>query len=68
MRRVAEMLRLPDRPLALHHPGVLGDCFSDRRVETAIERVKLLNGDRGVALDGDFGYRLSDVAVIVHDL
>jgi hypothetical protein len=37
----------------------VGDCI----VEAAVERSKLVYGERGVALDGDVGYGLAEIAV-----
>jgi hypothetical protein len=50
------------------NPGVLGHRFGDRRVEAAIQGVELVGGDRDPLLDGQFGDRLADLAVVVDDL
>jgi hypothetical protein len=46
----------------------LGDGVGDRVVETAIERPKLLDRDRGIDLDCQIRYRLAKIAVVVNDL
>ena len=63
----------PARRLALDREliplaPVLGDGAGDGVVEAAVQRTKVFRADRGVHLDGQFGDRLTDVAIVVHDL
>jgi hypothetical protein len=68
MRGLTEPLHFLLGPSLCHEPRVLGDRFSDRRVQAPVQRMKLLDGDRCVLLDCDLGDGLADVSVVVDDL
>ena len=55
-------------PPLCREPRVLCHCFSDRRVEASVQRMKFFDGDRRVLLDRDLGDDLADITVVVNDL
>ena len=49
-------------------PSVLGNRLGGHVVEAAVQRVELVGRDFRFHLVGEFGDRLTDVAVVMHDL
>jgi hypothetical protein len=47
---------------------VFGDGLRDRVVEALVQGAKIIGADRGVHFECQVGHRLTDVAVIAHDL
>src|SRR5690349_19546471 len=47
---------------------MLGHRFSDRGIEAAVQRMKLLHTDRRLLFDRELRHRLADVAIVMDDL
>ena len=65
--------RIPSRILSIQSGLILlaaefGDSTRNRVVQAPIEHAKVVRADRRVHLHRELGDRLTDVAVVVHDL
>jgi hypothetical protein len=65
---VSRSLEFFSRPRFGRDARVFRHRFRDRRVETAVQGLEFVRGDRRILFDGELGHSLTNVSVVVDDL